>query len=79
MKLMIEAVDYDSIEYVKEDIDGEKKNWKIKGPFLQAETKNRNGRIYSSDLIEREVNKYMKERVATNSNGRTRSSTNTAN
>lgn len=66
MKLMIEAVDYDSIEYVNEaaDTDG-KKNWKIKGPFLQAETKNRNGRIYSSSLIEREVNKYMKERVMT--------------
>jgi len=66
MKLMIEAVDYKSLEFINEaaDADG-KKNWKIKGPFLQAETKNRNGRIYSSDLIKREVNKYMKERVET--------------
>ena len=66
MKLMIESVDNDSLEFVNESVDGsDKKSWKIKGPFLQAETKNRNGRIYPSELIKREVDKYMKERVST--------------
>jgi hypothetical protein len=37
----------------------------IEGIFLQAEAKNRNGRIYPVNLLEREVNKYNKEYVKT--------------
>jgi hypothetical protein len=64
MKLMIENTDVDSLDFLQESVEG-KKSWKIKGPFLQAETKNRNGRIYPQSVIEREVNKYTTERIAT--------------
>jgi hypothetical protein len=65
MKLMIENTDVDSLDFLQESVEG-KKSWKIKGPFLQAETKNRNGRIYPQSVIEREVNKYTTNRIATN-------------
>tara|TARA_R110001606_G_scaffold88448_6_gene199287 strand:- start:12417 stop:13052 length:636 start_codon:yes stop_codon:yes gene_type:complete len=64
MKLMIENTDIESLDFLQESVEG-KKSWKIQGPFLQAETKNRNGRIYPQGVIEREVNKYTKERIAT--------------
>jgi len=65
MKLMIESVDYDSLEIIKEDSGSGSKSWKIRGPFMQAETKNRNGRIYPKKILDREVNRYMKERINT--------------
>jgi len=38
-----------------------KKNYKIKGIFLQAEMKNRNGRVYPMEVLEKEVLRYNKE------------------
>jgi hypothetical protein len=38
----------------------------IQGPFLVAETKNRNGRSYPVSVLENEVNRYMKEYVDKN-------------
>jgi hypothetical protein len=38
----------------------------IQGPFLVAETKNRNGRSYPVSVLENEVNRYMKEYVEKN-------------
>ena len=38
----------------------------IEGPFLQAELKNRNGRVYPLELLVREVNRYKKEFVSEN-------------
>jgi hypothetical protein len=64
MKLMIENTDINSLDFLCENTEG-KKSWKITGPFLQAETKNRNGRIYPQSVIEREVGKYIQERIAT--------------
>ena len=43
MKLFSEAVDHD-IEYITEEKENGKKNYKIKGVFMQADIKNRNGR-----------------------------------
>lgn len=74
MKLLIETIDYSDLNILKEDVDlnGEKKKrYKIKGPFLQAETKNRNGRIYSTPLIERLVESYTNEAIKTNRNSGT--------
>lgn len=65
MKLIVEAVDPSSIETISESTSDGKKNWYISGPFLQAETKNRNGRIYPKKVLEREVNKYIEEKVKT--------------
>ena len=66
MKLMVEDVDLGSIEYLKESADGSnEKHWYITGPFMQVETKNRNGRIYPKKIMEREVEKYRKEMIET--------------
>ena len=41
MKLISESIE--DIDYLIEDDESGKKNYKIRGPFLQAEVKNRNG------------------------------------
>jgi hypothetical protein len=42
------------------------KSYFIEGPFLQAELKNRNGRVYPLELLVREVNRYKKEFITAN-------------
>ena len=51
---------YDDYQIISEE-DG--KNMKIQGVFMQAETKNRNGRIYPLGVLEKEVKRYNKELV----------------
>ena len=58
MKLISEEIT--NAEYIVEQNNG-KKNYKIKGIFLQSEVKNRNGRIYSKEILEKEVNRYNRE------------------
>ena len=58
MKLISESIE--DVDYLIEDDETGKKNYKIKGPFLQAEIKNRNGRIYPLNILEKEVNRYNK-------------------
>ena len=58
MKLITEM--YDDFEVIQE---GESKATKIKGVFMQAETKNRNGRIYPMEILNKEVTRYNKELV----------------
>jgi hypothetical protein len=48
---------------ITEEKDG-KKFFVIEGPFLQAGVKNRNGRHYRPELMEREVNRYLQEKVS---------------
>ena len=60
MKLITEH--YDDFEILTE---GKGKDMKIKGVFMQAETKNRNGRVYPLDVLQKEVNRYNKELVET--------------
>ena len=55
VRLFSEAVE--EVEYITEDTSSGGKNYKIKGIFLQADVKNRNGRIYPMEVLEREVNK----------------------
>ena len=59
MKLITEM--YDNFEILTEGKDG--KDLKIKGVFMQAETKNRNGRMYTLDTLMKEVKRYNKELV----------------
>ena len=56
VKLFSEAVE--EVEYVTEAKEDGAKNYKIKGVFLQADIKNRNGRIYPMEVLEKEVAKY---------------------
>ena len=64
MKLISESIE--DIEYITEDDDEGKKNYRIRGVFLQAEVKNRNGRIYPMTVLEKEVGRYNKEYVNKN-------------
>ena len=61
MKLITELYE-DSLTYVTEEKNG-KKNTVIEGIFMQAEAKNRNGRIYPRVVMEKAVNKYVTEQV----------------
>jgi hypothetical protein len=63
MKLITEYVDYNDLEIITESDGDGKKTLKIKGPFLGAEIKNRNGRVYPRELIEREVERYTKDKI----------------
>jgi hypothetical protein len=66
MKLIVEHRDINEMEILTEEVgESKQKVYKIKGPFLEAVTKNRNGRIYSQELIEREVNRYNQEKIKT--------------
>ena len=56
MKLFSEAVE--EVEYICEEKEDGKKNYKIRGIFMQADIKNRNGRVYPMDVLQKEVNKY---------------------
>ena len=58
VKLFSESVE--DVQYITEEKEGGGKNYKIKGVFLQADIKNRNGRIYPMDVLEPEVDKYNK-------------------
>ena len=59
VKLFSEAVE--EVEYITEAKEGGGKNYKIKGIFLQADIKNRNGRIYPMEVLEKEVTRYNKK------------------
>ena len=58
MKLISEEVS--NAEYLVEETNG-KKNYKIRGIFLQSNVKNRNGRVYPREILDKEVNRYNRE------------------
>tara|TARA_R110000824_G_scaffold96629_3_gene231323 strand:- start:5673 stop:6320 length:648 start_codon:yes stop_codon:yes gene_type:complete len=65
MKLITEMTE--NIQFItEEDTETGKKNHYIQGVFMQAETKNRNGRIYKKPILEKEVKRYNKEFVSKN-------------
>lgn len=63
LKLIRESVDFQDIDVLLESKDGEKV-FKIRGPFVQSEILNNNRRIYPKSLCEREIQAFMKNRVA---------------
>ncbi len=54
------------VEYITEDGDTGKKNYKIRGVFMQADIKNRNNRMYPGEILEKEVKRYNKEYIQQN-------------
>ena len=60
MKLITETTE--DIKYLKEEKDG-KTNLFIEGVFLQSDLKNRNGRVYPREIMQREVDRYVKESI----------------
>lgn len=48
------------------EVEGKKKRHYIQGVFIQSNIKNRNNRIYPKPIVEREVDRYIREMVQTN-------------
>jgi hypothetical protein len=61
MKLITETTE--DVRLVTEKADDGKKNYFIEGVFMQAETKNRNGRVYPMGILEKEVRRYTTDLV----------------
>ena len=63
MKLIREEVE--AVEVLYEEKEG-KKHFYIQGPFLQGDIKNRNGRIYESRILAKEVDRYNEQYITKN-------------
>ena len=61
MKLITESIE--DIQILEEEANGKKLLY-IEGVFLQADLKNRNGRVYPYNVLEREVGRYNEQYVA---------------
>jgi hypothetical protein len=59
MKLITEEIE--QAEYIVEEAGNGKKNYSIKGIFMQSDVKNRNGRIYPKEILQKEVTRYNRE------------------
>ena len=66
MKLITEFTENDYTKCLTEKKENGEKNYVIEGVFAQADKKNRNGRVYPKPIMERAVNKYVKEQVSRN-------------
>jgi hypothetical protein len=64
MKLITEYTE-SNVECIVEKKENGEKNYRIEGVFAQADTKNRNGRIYPREVMEQAVEKYNTEQVMT--------------
>ena len=64
IKLISEEIQ--DVEYITEQKENGKKNYKIKGIFMQADIKNRNGRVYPQEVLAKEVRRYNKEQINQN-------------
>ena len=63
MKLIAEFTE-NHLEVLTEENDKGEKTYAIEGIFMQAEQKNRNGRIYPKDVMVKAVDKYDDEQVS---------------
>ena len=64
MKLITEVTE--DLEYIAEAKEDGKKDYKIRGVFMQGDLKNRNGRIYPMEVLNKEVKRYNEEYVNKN-------------
>lgn len=63
MKLITEQIT--DIQYLTEEHNGKKEQF-IRGIFMMAETKNKNGRVYPKHILERETARYNRDFVQKN-------------
>jgi hypothetical protein len=61
MKLITELTE--DIKYIKENVGNGEKTYFIEGVFMQADVKNRNGRIYPQTILAKECSRYINEYV----------------
>jgi len=64
MKLIKEHTE--EVKYLVEEKLGKGKEYFIEGVFLQSNLKNRNGRVYPTEILDKEVKRYNEEYVAKN-------------
>jgi len=64
MKLIKEV--FEQTSYIVEEKLGKGKEYFIEGIFLQSECVNRNGRMYTESVMDKEVKRYMENYVAKN-------------
>ena len=64
VKLFSEAIE--DVEYITEEKENGNKNYKIRGIFMQADVKNRNGRVYPMEVLDEEVKNYNKNFIKQN-------------
>ena len=64
VKLISEAIE--DVEYITEEKENGGKSYKIRGIFMQADVKNRNGRVYPMEVLEKEVTRYNKKFISEN-------------
>lgn len=65
--LLKEIADEKSVEIIKEDVDinGKKEQrYKIRGPYMTAESLNKNGRIYPRDVLSEAIDVYKKDWIS---------------
>ena len=64
MKLISEVLE--EVKFIAEEKDDGKKDYYIEGVFMQGGIKNRNGRMYPVEVLDKEVNRYNKEYIEKN-------------
>jgi hypothetical protein len=61
MKLITELTE--DVKYIKENIGNGEKTYFIEGVFMQSDVKNRNGRVYPTNILKKECGRYITEYV----------------
>jgi len=65
MKLLREFVSFNDLEMIAEKKETGEKSYFLKGPFLEANVKNRNGRKYMQETLDREVKDFYETKIKT--------------
>ena len=65
MKLIKELIEEENLQFITEEKDGEKRYY-IEGVFMQADVKNKNGRMYGSNMLAEKVEEYSKNFIEKN-------------
>jgi len=63
--LFITEQSFDTGAVIKENKETGEKEFFLEGVFMQAEVKNRNGRIYRESVLKPAVDRYIEEQVKT--------------
>jgi len=64
MKLICEV--NEDIQYELEEAEGQPKKYFLEGIFMQADQKNRNGRLYPKSILAKEVKRYSEKYIKSN-------------
>lgn len=66
MKLLREISENVKTKVIKEDSNGHKRKYFLSGTFIQTGITNRNNREYPEDIVDKEVDRYVKENINEN-------------